>query len=324
MNGAPGWDIAGDIDSSFTVRSFVVFCVTASVLPRTLVTLDGSFGKFVAVEGMLFVVRKSPDPTISIYHFMAYYLRFLRLQHKATQVQVGEIIGCSDSQVSKYESGEKRLDGGQCAALDEAWKTGGLFAIMLGYAKLGTDTKWPERRDRYQRRAKEHHIFASNLIPLPLQTESYARGLLEAGHAGGFLDDVESALARRMEIQDAMLEDDPDIWVVLDEIALRPMGPASVMADQRDKLLQMSTLRNVSLRILPQSATPNIGLDGSFHVFTLPDRRLAAFSGTVLRVGRIIDDQVEAARVAKRFQRIAARSWSEDQSREHIARMGEI
>jgi hypothetical protein len=269
------------------------------------------------------VVRPSPDPKISIYHFMAYYLRFLRVQKRATQVEVGQILGCSDSQVSKYESGEKHLDGGQCSALDEAWKTGGLFTIMLGYAKLGTDANWPERLVRYQRRATAHHIFANNLIPLPLQTEDYTRELLGAGHAAGLLEDVDTALAQRMELQEGILEGRPEIWVIIDEVALRPIGPPRVMAGQRERILEIGTLPHVSVRVLPRSAAPHVGLDGSFHVFTLPDARLSAFSGAALGVGRVIDDQTEAAGVAVRFHKIAARSWSEDQSRDHIAGMSD-
>jgi hypothetical protein len=64
-------------------------------------------------------------------------------------------------------------------------------------------------------------------------------------------------------------------------------------------------------------------MDGSFNCYILPGRRVAAFSGSALGVGRVIDDQAEAASVVLRFNRIAARAWSEDQSREHIAGMSE-
>ncbi|MFI0351800.1 helix-turn-helix transcriptional regulator [Actinomadura sp. 9N407] len=267
------------------------------------------------------MVRQSPDPTSSIYDFMGYYLRFLRMQHGATQVEVGKIIGCSNSQVSKYESGEKQLDVKQCESLDKEWNTGDLFTTLLVYAKHGADANLPARLGRYQRRAVEHHIF-SNLIPFPLQTEAYAKVLLQAGHAAGYVDDVEVAVSRRMDLQAAVMEGRPNIWVVVDQVALRPMGAPEVMAAQRDRLLELGALAHVSIRILPLSAAPHIGLDGSFWCFTLPNRRQAAFSGSALGVGRIFDDQTEAARVAERFQRLAARAWSEDQSREHLEGMG--
>jgi hypothetical protein len=207
--------------------------------------------------------------------------------------------------------------------LDKAWDTGGLFTYLLGYAKLGVDPNWPARHRRYQREATQHFIFANSLIPLPFQTGGYARSLLEAGHAAGFLDDIDTAVKRRMDLQAAMLDRRPEIWAVIDEVALRPMGSPEVMAAQRDRLLELGALTHVSIRILPMSAAPHLGMDGSFNCYTLAGRRLAAFSGSALGVGRVIDDQEEAASVMLRFHRIAARAWSEDQSREHIAGMGE-
>jgi len=269
------------------------------------------------------MVRESPDPTISIYALMAYYLRFLRVQKKLTQTRVAEILGCTKGQVSKYEGGTRQLDEAECAALDKAWDTGGLFTILHGYAKLGVDPNWPAKHRRYQREATEHYIFASDLIPLPFQTEGYARGLLEAGHAAGFLDDIDAAVKRRMDLQAAMLDGQPEIWAVLDEVVLRPMGSPEVMAAQRARLLELGAQSHISIRILPLSAAPHIGMDGSFKSFTLPGRRLAAFSGSALGVGRVIDDQEEAADVVLRFNRLAARAWSEDQSREYIAGMSE-
>ncbi|TDC44859.1 XRE family transcriptional regulator [Actinomadura sp. KC345] len=254
---------------------------------------------------------------------MAYYLRFLRIEHNATQADVAKILNCSIGQVSKYESGDKQLASRECNALDKTWNTGGVFTIWLGYAKLGIDANAPARLDRYQRRATEHCIFSSSVVPIPLQTEDYARGLLEAGHAAGLIEDVDIAVALRMDLQAAILDGRPDLWVVIDQIALRKMGSSQVMADQRDKLLEMSKFRHVSVRILPLSAAPHTGVDGSYWCFTLPGRRLAAYSGNAIGIGRIMDDQTDAADVATRFHRIAARAWSEDQSREYLARMGE-
>jgi transcriptional regulator with XRE-family HTH domain len=285
-----------------------------------VVTVASNIRKSITWKGLSIMVRPSPEPTTSIYDCMAYFLRFLRMKHNATQAEVGKIIGCSNSQVSKYESGEKQLDAKQCQALDKTWDTGGFFSIMLVFAKHGVDANLPVRLRRYQRKAIEHHIF-SNLIPIPLQTEEYARRLLLAGHAAGYVEDVDETVAQRMEHQAAILEGRPNLWVLIDQVALRPMGSPDVMAAQRDKLLELAGENHISIRILPLSAAPHIGLDGPFWVFTTLDRRIAAFSGSALGVGRAIDDQAEAARAALRFQRLAARAWSEDQSGEYLARM---
>ncbi|MGH3243595.1 MAG: DUF5753 domain-containing protein, partial [Spirillospora sp.] len=235
--------------------------------------------------------------------------------------QVGLIINCTKSQVSKYEGGTRQLDERDCTALDQAWETGGLFTILLTFAKLGVDPNWKQKLRRYQRQAGTMRFFYNSIIPMPFQTEDYAQALLQTGHDAHLVDDVELAVTRRMEHQAAMLDGDPTIWVVLDEAALRPMGPASVMEEQRDLLLKLGQHRNISIRVLPDGALPHIGVDGEFTHFELRNGLPAAFAGTGLNVGRVIDDQDEVARVAVRFERIAARSLSENQSREWIARM---
>ncbi|WP_218040167.1 helix-turn-helix transcriptional regulator [Actinomadura sp. WMMB 499] len=267
------------------------------------------------------MVNPPPDPTLSLYALMAHYLRFLRLKHKMTQAQVGEVIGCTKGQVSKYEAGTRQLDERECAALDAAWDAGGLFVILLRYAKMGVDPNWQEKLRNYQRNATTLRLFYNNVIPMPFQSEGYARGLLEAGHTARRVGDVEVEVKNRMKHQTEMLAGEPMVWLLLDEVALRPMGGAAVMEEQRDLLLELGTHHNVSIRVLPESAAPHIGIDGSFTCFEFGNGRAAAFAGTSLDVGRVIEDQDEAADVAIRFERIAARSWSEDQSREWIAGM---
>ncbi|TDD91072.1 XRE family transcriptional regulator [Actinomadura darangshiensis] len=275
----------------------------------------------VEYKGVPIMVNPSPNPDISLYALMAYYLRFLRLKRNMTQTQVGRIINCTKSQVSKYEVGTRQLDELECAALDKAWDTGGLFTILLRYARLGFDPNWPEGLRRYQREASVMRLFYNNVIPMPFQNESYARSLLTAGHEAQLVGDVERAVAKRMAHQEMMLADDPMIWAILDEVALRPMADTGLMEEQRDRLLKLMDLRNISIRVIPEAALPHIGVDGSFSYFELQNGQRAAFAGTNFNIGRIIDDQAEAARVAVRFERIAARSWSEDQSREWIAGM---
>lgn len=267
------------------------------------------------------MVRKSPDPDVSLYALIAYYLRFLRQKHRMTQEEVGKIIGCTKSQVSKYEGGTRQLDEREADILDQLWDTGGILTILLRYAKLGVDPNWSEKLRRYQRDASVLRIYSENIIPLPFQVEGYARALLSAGHAAGLVDDLDAAVARRMEHQAAMLADDPRIWAVLDEVALRPMGGTSVMEEQRDLLLKLAELHHISIRVLPESAAPHIGLDGSFCCFELPKNVQVAFAGTNLDVGRVIEGQGEAAGVAVRFEGIAAQAWNETQSLEWIARM---
>nr|WP_030168849.1 helix-turn-helix transcriptional regulator [Spirillospora albida] len=267
------------------------------------------------------MVRPSPEPTSSLYALIAHQLRFQRLKHKMTQTEIGQIIGCTKGQVSKYEVGLRQLDKAQCRTLDELWDTGGIFSTLLEFAKMGIDPNWRESLRKYQVQANTLRLFSNNIIPLPFQSEGYARTLLQAGFNAGLVTDLDGAVERRMKHQAEMLAGDPRIWAVLDVVALRSMGSPAVMAEQRDLLLEFAQQIPVSIRIVSAEAAPHIGIDGSFTCFELRNGLRAAFAGTNLDVGRVIDDQAEAASVAVRFEQIAARALSEDQSREWIAGM---
>ncbi|GAA4610562.1 hypothetical protein GCM10023195_43830 [Actinoallomurus liliacearum] len=95
------------------------------------------------------------------------------------------------------------------------------------------------------------------------------------------------------------------------------------MKAQFEHLIECSELSHVSLRIVPLTAAPHVGIDGWFTFFELPGRRLAAFAGATLDVGRMIDEQAKAAAVSVRFDRIAAQALNEDQTRDLLKRAAE-
>ncbi|MEV5570393.1 helix-turn-helix transcriptional regulator [Spirillospora sp. NPDC052269] len=269
------------------------------------------------------MVKPPPDPCNSIYDLISCQLRHMRVHKNMRQHEVAEILGCSIGQVSKYETGEKQLDSGDCKKLDAAWQTGGLFSTLQFYAQLGPDPTWPQRVKRSQRTGVEHKIFNTHFIPIPFQTEDYSRALLGAGHAAGNVQDVDAAVTRRMEHQAAILKDGPQIWLLLDTPALRPMSDTRVMRTQINHLLEVSETLHVSVRMLPDSSTPHVGIDGSFWWTRLLGRRLMVFAGGALEVGRAIDDQTVALRAGLQFDRLAARAWNENQTREHLMSLRE-
>ena len=269
---------------------------------------------------------ESLDPDESLWNAIAFHLRYERQKRGLSQTEVGDIIGVNKHGVSNTEAGRNKLTRIQADRLDKAWDTGGLYARLRRFARLTHNPDWPARVDRYQRESNQLKIFHNGYVPIPFQTEDYARGLLSVGHAAGLVADVEIALTRRMDHQAAILQRRsglPLIWAVLDEASMRPMGVPEVMKAQLEYLIECSMLPHVSLRVVPLAAAPHIGIDGWFWLFELPTRRLAAFAGTTLDVGRVIDDQGEAASVSIRFDRIAARALNEDQTRDLLMRMAE-
>ncbi|WP_406567128.1 Scr1 family TA system antitoxin-like transcriptional regulator [Actinoallomurus rhizosphaericola] len=95
--------------------------------------------------------------------------------------------------------------------LDRHFQTGGLFELLLWYARKGHNPDWAQSVTAYETIARIFRIYQGQYVPTPSQTQKHARALLLAS---SYVKDVEEALKARMERQTAVLErpDPPWIW----------------------------------------------------------------------------------------------------------------
>jgi hypothetical protein len=121
--------------------------------------------------------RDPLDPKISLWHFLAYYLRFQREKRGLSLTQWGQIIGAARSTVSNIEAGRRKLGDDQARVLDRKWNTGGLFELLLWYARTSHDPDWFRSYTQYEAEATVIRIYQGQGIPIPLQTEEYMRAL---------------------------------------------------------------------------------------------------------------------------------------------------
>lgn len=108
-----------------------------------------------------------------------------------------------------------------------------------------------------------------NLVHGLLQTADYARTVLLIGgqHRPRDVDDL---LQVRMERQKLLTRDESplELWAILDEAVIRrPLGGADVMRDQLGHLVAMSDMPNVTIQVIPFSASDgHPGLAGPFSI----------------------------------------------------------
>jgi transcriptional regulator with XRE-family HTH domain len=100
---------------------------------------------------------------------------------------------------------------------------------------------------------RKFRAYSSWLIPGPLQTEAYTRVLLNLiAQRRGFPNDIEEVMPVRARRDRALYEGDRTYAILLEEWVLRyGMGGSDVMAGQLGKLIEVATLPNVSLGIVP-------------------------------------------------------------------------
>jgi DNA-binding XRE family transcriptional regulator len=257
------------------------------------------------------IVRAPLDPKLSLWHFLAYELRYERERHGLSLAQMGKIINAARSTVSNIEAGRRKIGDDQAKAIDTTWGTGRLFELLLWYAQTSHGPDWGRTYVRYEATAGTIKIYHGQAIPGVLQTDAYTRALLQVGSA----TDIEAELAERVARKRALLDrpEPPFIWVLMDESVLaRPVGGPEVMRDQLRHLRELADRPNMIIRIVPTSAGAHLGFDGPIRIISL-DTRDVAYSGAQ-NGGRLIEDPVEVKQLAVKFDRIAAKAASEDGS----------
>ncbi|MEW2547029.1 helix-turn-helix transcriptional regulator [Streptomyces sp. NPDC047002] len=119
--------------------------------------------------------------------------------------------------------------------------------------------------------AKTIREYEPHFVPGVLQTEAYTREILTTT-AVGQPDPgrVERQVALRMRRQSLLTrqENPPNFWAVIDETVLRrPVGGAALMAEQVERLLEITQLPNVTLQVAALASGHHPGTYSPFVLF---------------------------------------------------------
>jgi transcriptional regulator with XRE-family HTH domain len=248
----------------------------------------------------------------SLWYLIAVYLRKERQRRQLSQSQVAAIIQADKQRVANIEAGRLNLTAVQADLLDQAWGT--LFVVLRKYAvSLGRDQEWWRQLVDFETNALAVKLHVSQYIPVPFQTEAYARHLLTMVRVA---KNIEQAVKGRMIRAKLLLSQLPDLdlWALIDEDALDPPIPVEDKREQLQALLDLS--QRTSVRIIPRR-TWHIGSDGNFELITTATGANVAYMWAQLG-GKLVHDTPEVRELALRYDRIGAKALSEDGSRELI------
>jgi hypothetical protein len=126
-------------------------------------------------------------------------------------------------------------------------------------------------------------VFEPAVVSGLLQTEAYARELMNYDASIRVGVDVEQALEIRTQRQKTLLrtESPTNLWFFCEEHALRrPVGGPTVLAGQYDHLLTMTDRPNVNLQIIPHEVAVHPALSGAFTMFRFEDDWRVAYEAT--------------------------------------------
>jgi transcriptional regulator with XRE-family HTH domain len=218
---------------------------------------------------------------------LASELRALREAAKLTCEEVAEHLECSASKISRVETGRVSVSPRDVRDMLALY---GVDPQQLdSLVQLARESRqkgwWHAYSDTMQPRfatyigledaAAEIRTYEVNLIPGLLQTEDYARTVINAGNLTGTQEDVERRVALRMARQPMLLSgsNPPQFWAVLDEGVLhRTVGGSGLMHLQLDHLLEIADMPNVAVQVIPFTAGAHPGMGKPFVILSFPER----------------------------------------------------
>jgi transcriptional regulator with XRE-family HTH domain len=216
-------------------------------------------------------------------------LHKLRESRGITAEQAADSIRGSHSKISRMEHGRvgfKERDVADLLTLYGVTDTEERAALLNLAREANTPGWWHAYSDIVPAWAQPYvgleaaasviRTYQIQIIPGLLQTEGYARALIRQGSAA-----TEEEIARRGELRASRQEilrrpDAPQLWVVVDEGALRrPVGSREVVRDQLQYLIEVADHPAVTLQIMPFAAGAHPAMGGPFTILRFAEPDLA-------------------------------------------------
>jgi transcriptional regulator with XRE-family HTH domain len=214
------------------------------------------------------------------------YLRDLRNRSRLTVRAAGAQLEWSEAKIWRIETGQTSLRSLDVEAMCKVYGApADMTEALMGLAKETKARGWwhsygdaiPEGFDVYiglEEAASHFSWYESELVPGLFQTEDYARTVIRADKPD--VDDAE--IERRVHVRIARqalltrVTDRPVFDVVLNEAILhRPVGGEEAAHGQLKRLLEVSELPTVSLRVVPFGAGLHHGImSGPFVMLRFP------------------------------------------------------
>ena len=166
----------------------------------------------------------------------------------------------------------------------------------------------------------------AQVVPGLLQTDEYARAVIETGADVDDTETIHRRLSVRMGRQVVFSRDPPPILqIVIDEsVLLREVGGREVQCRQLDKLYESSLRPGVELQILPFKAGAHAGLTESFLVLEFPEgsrNPVVHVEGLTGGLFRVKPEEIDVYQDA--FDDLQERALSRDASRTVVAELRE-
>ncbi|MEV6394386.1 helix-turn-helix transcriptional regulator [Streptomyces sp. NPDC051907] len=256
-----------------------------------------------------------PEPSESLKTFGA-VLQAFREHAGLTQESLAPLVQYSPHFVASVEQG-RRFPPKEF--IDRAEEALGAFGALRKAArhlcrKSGL-ASWFHQWAELEERALSMCTYECRLMPGLLQTEAYARRLFENQLPPLTDEQIEAQLAARQERQ-RLLRERPNTafsFILEEHLFLRRMGGAEITRELIDHVLDVSSLRNIELQVVPLVREVHAGLDGPIRLLETPEHQHFAYC-EAQRGGQFISDPKEISVLQMRYAILRSQALTPEDS----------
>ncbi|MGI8333529.1 helix-turn-helix domain-containing protein [Actinomadura scrupuli] len=219
------------------------------------------------------------QPTVRLRRLAA-RLRRLRTSAGLSREDVAEHTGINPATLYRIETARGRPQSRTLIALLNLYGVEGddrtsLVQLLKDSARKGWlqayQDELPEEYGAYiefEGEARSVWNYESLFVPGLLQTEDYARAVIQGGFPALGREEVARRVSVRMERQAVLTRDRPlQLWAICDEATFhRVVGGGEVMRTQVLRLVELADEPHVTLQVIPFGVGAHPGMPGSFVV----------------------------------------------------------
>jgi hypothetical protein len=206
---------------------------------------------------------------------------------------VAVAMGYGEDMIRKIERGVRIPRPEFLERVDPFVRAGGhLKAFMEDMQKAQYPQKVRELKEM-EDRAVEMLLYSNHHIHGLLQTPEYATAMFENRQPALATDVIEREVVARMARSSILRKEPaPALSFIQEQVTLeRPLGGKNVLRRQLEHLLDVGSLRNVALQIMPTNREEHAGMHGQMEVLKFLDgtaigRSEGAFNGRPVSIPR--------------------------------------
>ncbi|MCX4526385.1 helix-turn-helix domain-containing protein [Streptomyces sp. NBC_01551] len=223
-----------------------------------------------------------------------------------TQEQLAPLVGYSVQYVGSVEQGRRHPSRRFVDRAEVALDAFGVIEIAAReLSRRRGIASWFHRWAELEEEAVTLNTYECRSIPGLLQTERYARTLIEDVPPVPSQEEVEARVSARMERQEILRRTPLTTFSFIIELSVieRQTGGPEVTKELIDHLLECAALPNVDIQIMPTIQPHHSGTGGPFCTLETSEHQWVGYSEGP-KSGRVISDPKEVSALNQRYAKL--------------------